>query len=374
MMRIHGHTGRDIIVVGASAGGLEPVLQFVEQLPATLEASVFVVIHFPREGTSVLPQLLNRHGKLRAMHPADGQRVEHGFVYVAPPDRHMIVTGTRIDLVRGPQENGYRPSIDVLMRSAARQYRRRVIGLVLSGTLDDGTAGLLYINRHGGVTIAQDPEEAMYPGMPRSAIENVAIDHVLAVRDMGPVVLDLVRTPVEEGRAVADERMEFETKTASFDPDLLHLDDREGTPATVTCPYCHGTLWETQENDLPRYRCRVGHAFSPDALFAAEVESVETALWEALRALEEMAAVSARMANRAERRGNERLAKRFGDQRADAERRAETIRTALIAARPGQGVGSGGEAPEGKHPDEASAIGDTEARTPNPVRKASGSR
>jgi two-component system, chemotaxis family, protein-glutamate methylesterase/glutaminase len=374
MMRIHGETGRDIIVVGASAGGLEPVLQFVEQLPAALEASVFVVIHFPRDGTSVLPQLLNRHGKLRAMHPADGQRVEHGFVYVAPPDHHMIVSGTRIDLVRGPQENGYRPSIDVLMRSAARQYRRRVIGVVLSGTLDDGTAGLLYINRHGGVTIAQDPEEAMYPGMPRSAIENVAIDHVLAVRDMGPVVLDLVRTPVEEGRAVTDERMEFESKTAAFDPDLLHLDQREGTPATFTCPHCHGTLWETQENDLPRYRCRVGHAFSPDALFAAEAESVETALWEALRALEEMAAVSARMSNRAERRGNERLAKRFGDQRADAERRAETIRTVLIATRPGEGVASGGEVPEGEVPGGASAIGDNEARTANPVRKASGSR
>ena len=287
-MRIHGETGRDIIVVGASAGGLEPVLQLAEQLPAGLEASVFVVIHFPPEGTSVLPRLLNRHGTLTAIHPTDGQRIEHGHIYVAPPDRHMIVSGNRVDLVRGPQENGYRPSIDVLMRSAARQFGQRVIGVVLSGTLDDGTAGLLYIKRHGGVAIAQDPGEAMYPGMPRSAIDNVAVDHVLSVREMGPLILELVRAPVEADRSVPDERMEFEAKTAAFDADLLHVDQRQGTPATFTCPHCHGTLWETQDNDLLRYRCRVGHAFSPDALFAAEAESVETALWEALRALEEM--------------------------------------------------------------------------------------
>ena len=370
---MNGQTGRDIIVVGASAGGLEPVLQFVEQLPAALEASVFVVIHFPPEGRSVLPQLLNRRGKLGAMHPTDGQRIEHGYVYVGPPDRHMIVSGTRVDLVRGPQENGYRPSIDVLMRSAARQYGRRVIGVVLSGTLDDGTAGLMYIKRHGGVAIVQDPEEAMYPGMPRSAMENVAVDHVLSVREMGAVILDLVSEPVEAGRAVADEGMEFESRTAAFDPDVLHLDQREGTPSTFTCPHCHGTLWETQDNDLPRYRCRVGHAFSPDALFAAEAESVETALWEALRALEEMAAVSARMSNRAERRGNARLAKRFGDQRAEAERRAETIRTVLIATRPAEGA-TDDEAREDEVPAGASAIGDNDARAASPVRKASGSR
>lgn len=363
-LRTRGTAGRDIIVVGASAGGVDPVMQVIEQLPEGLNASVFVVMHFPRQATSVLPRLLNRRGKLVALHPEDGQPIEHGHVYVAPPDRHMIVSGNRIDLVRGPHENGYRPSIDVLMRSAARQYGRRVVGIILSGTLDDGTAGVVFIKRHGGVVLVQDPEEATYPGMPRSAIENVAVDHVLPVLEMASVVAELVRTPVEEGQPVPDEDMEFENKVAEFDRELLHRDQRQGTPATFTCPHCHGTLWETKENELLRYRCRVGHAYSPEALFAAEADSVETALWEALRALEEMAAVSSRMASRANRRGHHQIAERFRGQQGESERRAEVLRSVLIGTRPVTSLSNGDENALGEESAQAVSAATLHAKAP----------
>src|SRR5215212_968855 len=178
-------SARDIIVVGASAGGVEALTRLVKALPADLPASLFVVLHLPPDAHSALPTILNRRGQLWAVHPRDGETIEPGRIYVAPPDRHLVLHQGVARVVRGPRENGHRPAVDPLFRSAAAAYGPRVIGIVLSGTLDDGTAGLLAIKARGGVAVVQDPADALSPGMPENALENVPVDYQLAVDKMG---------------------------------------------------------------------------------------------------------------------------------------------------------------------------------------------
>src|SRR5215207_239744 len=188
-------SGHDIIVVGASAGGVEALSQLVASLPPDLPASVFIVLHIPAEGTSVLPRILNRAGPLPAIHPLDGQVIEKGHVYIAPPDHHLLIKQGYVELTRGPRDNGHRPSVDPLFRSAARAYGRRVVGVVLTGALDDGTAGLLAVGMRGGICVVQDPQDALYAGMPQSAIDNVEVDHVVPLAEMGELLMQLAQTP-----------------------------------------------------------------------------------------------------------------------------------------------------------------------------------
>jgi two-component system chemotaxis response regulator CheB len=291
--------GHDIITVGASAGGVEALGTLVEGLPADLPASVFVTLHVPSHGFSALPQILSRRGPLPAQHARDGEVIVPGRIYVAPPDHHMLIHPGAIRLSKGPRENGVRPAVDPLFRTAARWYGLRVVGVVLSGMLDDGTAGLLAIKERGGLAVVQHPDDAMFPGMPRAALDVVAIDHVLPASGI-PALLDrLARDPVA---APADElmpeHMELEAAIAEFDLEAIQALDRPGTPSAFACRDCAGVLWEIHEGDLVRYRCRVGHAWSPTSLMAEQSKSLETALWIAFRALEERAALALRAAGR----------------------------------------------------------------------------
>jgi two-component system chemotaxis response regulator CheB len=199
---------RDVVVVGASAGGVEALVDLAASLPADLPAAVLVVLHVPPTGTSALPHILNRHGPLRAGHASDGEPIARGRIYVAPPDRHLLVRPGQVHLTLGPPENGHRPAIDPLFRSAARSYGSRVIGVVLSGTLDDGTAGMLAIKARGGLGVVQGPADARYPGMPGSAATHAKIDHVLAAASMGQLLARLTN-----GSAGAPGRPPDETTT-----------------------------------------------------------------------------------------------------------------------------------------------------------------
>jgi two-component system chemotaxis response regulator CheB len=320
--------GRDVVVIGGSAGSIEAVTEVVRGLPDDFPAAVFVVVHFPGSVSSTLPRILSRAGPLRATHARDGEAIKPGRIYVAPPDCHLHLSDGHIRLTKGPKENGHRPAIDPLFRTAAHSYGPRVTGVVLSGNLNDGTAGLLTIKQHEGIAIVQSLETAMYPGMPRSAIDHVAVDHVLSPSEIPVVLSELAVEPVPHVKVVPMSQ----DLPAEQQPDEFALADRHkqpGVPSTMTCPECHGTLWEAKDEELVRFRCRVGHAYGDEALLVHQSEQLEAALWTALRSLEEHSALGRRLAARANSRGHSHSASTFTEQAMDAEHHASVIRTVL---------------------------------------------
>lgn len=324
------HSGHDIVVIGASAGGVEALGLLVGELPIDLPAAVFVVLHIPSSGTSVLPAILQRRGDLPAKHAEDEEEIRHGHIYIAPPDHHVFLQSDCVRVLRGPKENGYRPAIDPLFRSAAHSFGPRVVGVVLSGVLDDGTAGLAVIKHNGGCTLVQDPDEALYPGMPSTAIDYVSPDRVLPARDLGRAIVEFAADPVEALALDGDDPLLEEDEEA-----FIHVDrgasDRpqDGDPSGFTCPACGGALWESDDAGIPRFRCRTGHGYSPEALLAGQSDIVEVGLWEALRALQERAAMARRMASRARARGHRLAAARFERQANAAVDQGVKVRRAL---------------------------------------------
>jgi two-component system chemotaxis response regulator CheB len=325
--------GHDIVVIGFSAGGVEPLVKLVADLPRNLPAALFVAHHFPAESSSALPSILRRSGKLPASHPVDQQDIEPGQIYVAPPDHHMLIAGGKIQLSRGPRENGHRPAVDPLFRTAARAFGPRVIGVLLSGALDDGTAGLSAVKRHGGIAVVQDPNDALYNSMPSNAIQAVSVDHVIPSAEIASLLTRLTRGPVAQQEGPAAMHSENDQPP---DPALAGTADIEsgplpGPPTALSCPDCGGALWELVQGNLVRYRCHVGHAYSAESMVAAQATTLEGALWSALRTLEEKAELSRRMAERADQRGIERMARRYRKAVQDAEAGSDTIRRLLLA-------------------------------------------
>jgi two-component system chemotaxis response regulator CheB len=321
-----------VIVVGASAGGVEALSALVADLDEDLGAALLVVLHVaPTE--SALPRILERAGRLPAEHPADRAPLVANRIYVAPPDRHLLAGRDRVRVVRGPQENGHRPAIDPLFRSAAVSFGPRTVAVILSGSLDDGAAGCAAVSRHGGTVIVQDPDEATYASMPLNAI---AADHpeaVVPLARIGAAVKEGVERatslPFEEPK---DEQDAAEVEFAEFEFDT-RLGTRLGKESPFSCPTCGGVLRQTPsagEDDAPRFRCRVGHAFGADSLLHAQSETLDDALWVALRALQERAELSTRLAERMRQRGHDQLAARNESQREEAERAAAALRELLL--------------------------------------------
>ena len=301
-------------------------------LPKDLPAAVFVVHHFPANSQSALPGILSRAGKLPAVHAVHDQAIEPGTIYIAPPGRHMLIVENRIHLSRGPRESGHRPAVDPLFRSAAQWMGPRVIGVLLSGSLDDGAAGLVAVKRHGGVAVVQDPGEAMHPGMPQSGMERISVDYVLPVQEIAQLLTRLTREPVapqERKMAMVPKDNEVqdpaESGTAAIEEGPL-----PGPPTALTCPGCGGAIWEQVEGELVRYRCHVGHAYSADSMVGAQSAVVEAALWSAARALEEKAHLSRRLAERSRKRGLVRLANRYAEAVQSAELGSSSIRHLLL--------------------------------------------
>lgn len=306
-------------------------MRIVEDLPAGFPAPVFVVLHIPASAPSLLAKILGRAGTLPVKNAEDGMRYEAGTIYVAVADRHLLIArdGT-MHVARGPRENRHRPAVDPLFRSAALAYGPGAIGVVLTGALDDGTAGLIAIRKHGGIAVAQDPREAMYPSMPESAIAHASVDHVIPLGAMGELLVRLVSEPPPRASAGGDEQMDLETRMAELDADALHQDERPGQPSPYSCPDCGGVLWEIPDAEYTRYRCRVGHAFSPEAMLSAQDDVLEEALWSAMKTLEESARLSHRLADNERVRGHEWLVKRFEEKEREARERVEVIRRYLL--------------------------------------------
>jgi two-component system chemotaxis response regulator CheB len=315
--------GHDIVLIGASAGGVQALADLVHGLPGDLPASVFVVLHVAPYGKSTMPAILSRSGLLPAIHPEDRRPIRPGEIYVAPPDHHLVIEHGRVRISRGPQENGYRPAVDVLFRTGAQVDGPRVVGVVLTGNLDDGTAGLSVVKKHGGVAVVQDPDEAEHSGMPRSAMHSVQVDHVLPLALIPRLLEKLAREPLPE---IVREPAALPTKSEvehGIDP------EGQGIPSAVTCPDCGGTLYEREEGGLMHFRCRTGHAYSPESLLAKQSESLEASLWAAVRSLEENAALSRRM-DRWMHHGRKDSVRRYAQRAEEAERHAETLRKILV--------------------------------------------
>jgi two-component system chemotaxis response regulator CheB len=275
----------------------------------------------------VLPHILERAGSLRAAHARDGERFKRGRIYVAPPDHHLLVEGDRLTVNRGPRENGHRPAIDPLFRSAAVARGRAVIAVVLSGMLDDGTAGALSVKKRGGLIVAQDPSEALFSEMPTSVISNVGAHQVVSIAQMGPLLASLTRTDVDEEQRPVDERTKREAAIDEMDPEVLGRP--LGKPSGYSCPDCNGELFELLDDKLVRYRCRVGHAFSEASLSQGLSMELEQALWTALRVLKEHADFGERLRQRALATGRYAAAEVHAREKNDAEQRAAQIRAVL---------------------------------------------
>jgi two-component system, chemotaxis family, protein-glutamate methylesterase/glutaminase len=293
---------RDVIVIGSSMGGIEALSMLVRQLPGELPAAVFVVQHLAPESPGLLGQILSWRGTLPAVTAQDGMPLERGRIYVAPPDRHLLATAQGVRVVFGPRENRSRPAIDPLFRTAAVNYRSRVIGVILTGLLSDGAAGLLAVQRCGGATVVQAPEDAAYPEMPKHALAMVDADHRVALSELGTLLLRLVAAPAPEPPAVPEAlRIEARLTERAIENEEWH--QVPGTPTNFTCPECRGALQEVHEPGASRYRCRVGHAYSQPSWLAEKGQAVEASLWVALQTLQERAQMLENMAREERERG-----------------------------------------------------------------------
>jgi two-component system chemotaxis response regulator CheB len=336
-IRGEGH-GHDLIVMGASSGGVEALLALVALLPANLPAAVCIVLHISPEAPGLLPKILDRRSALPVAHATNDEPIRHGHIYTAPPDHHLLVEDGRLLVTRGPRENRHRPAVDTLFRSAAASYGPRVVGVILSGALDDGTAGLLAIKRLGGLALIQEPSEALFSGMPGSARRHVAVDYCLPVAELAPLLARLAGEPAAEGAYPVPHEMETENRLARVERAGPVVGESIGQPTTLTCPECHGPLWEIRDDGLLRFRCRTGHAFTAESMLAQQSEALEDALWMAVNTLEESALTAERLATEATERRHHYVAKRFTDKAEESRRRADVIREVIVTPKAPAGI------------------------------------
>ena len=342
----------DIVVIGASMGGVEALSELVAQLPQDLPASVCIVLHVTAEHRSFLPQILSRVGPLPAKHPRDHAPLEQGRIYVAPNDHHLLLEEGKVRVIKGPLENGHRPAVDPLFRSAARIYGPRVVGVVLTGSRNCGTAGLLAVKSQGGIAVVQDPDDAACADMPRSAMQYVSVDHRVPLRQMGALLSRLVDTPVKSARKRrVPNVMEQEVDVLIGKPQATNQPPEGGAPSHFSCPDCGGVLFELDDSGLLRYRCRVGHGFTGEVLDDEQGGTVDATLWAAIRALEENAALARRLAHRAREQKQSISARRYEERAREAEAQARAVRHLATHGRKSEGTMG---APEDKESPESS--------------------
>ena len=328
--------GPNIIVIGASAGGYEPLKTIAAGLPKDLDASIFVVWHMSPDVRGILPEVLGRYERFQAAHACDGEPIVPGRIYVAPPDRHLLVEKDCVRVTRGPKENRFRPAVDPLFRSAAYFHGPRVIGVILSGALDDGTSGLWTVKHRGGTAVVQSPLDAEVRSMPENALHEVEADYVVPAAEMPELFIRLVNDRKDKPELVPDDhktegRIRAEIGIAKEDSALRDWIHDFGQLTPFTCPECHGVLARIEDGRLNRFRCHTGHAFSPDTLLTAVTEATENQLWDAVRGMDETIMMLNNIGDHFAEHNQPQLAGKYFLKAKEAEDRADKIRDVLFS-------------------------------------------
>lgn len=327
---------RGVVAVGASAGGVEALSRFVSGLTADVPFAYLVALHMPAGAPSVLARILDRSGPLPAVSAAHGARLRAGNIYVARPDRHLLVEDHRAVLSQGPTENGHRPAINALFRSVALAFGPRAVGVLLSGVLDDGVLGLAAIRSRGGTTIGQSPEDALFSAMPNNALEAGVLDRQATAADMGALLKELSQRKIEDSGMQSDAAMELENRIAMMSRFATDFDTEElGAPSGFTCPDCNGSLVSVSGGN---FRCQVGHAWTSEALLNARDDELEGALWIAVRSLQEKVRLARELANKA---GRGPLFRRYTGIAEETERALAVLSDRLSATTAARGADHG---------------------------------
>jgi two-component system chemotaxis response regulator CheB len=320
---------RDIVVIGASAGGVQALVKLAQGLPADLPAALFVVVHVTADPPSRLAEILDRSGPLPAESPHDRQPIRPGRIYVAPSDHHLLVDRSRVYLSRGPRENQMRPAIDPLFRSAAVVHGAQAIGVVLTGTMDDGTSGMLAIKQCGGLAVVQDPADAEQPSMPQSVFDAMEVDYRVVLDDLAAL---LVRLTAEPSGPPSPPPLELLTeveiaRSGSSSPELMQ---EIGDLAPYACAECGGPLWRIRDGKMTRFRCHTGHAYTARTLVAAMPETAESSLWAALRVMEERTRMLERLGHDEQQQGRHRSAAQMLERAQESRTHSERLRDLLL--------------------------------------------
>ncbi len=316
-------------------GGFEALKKLISSLPKDIDASFFIVWHMSSHVRGILPQALSKVSSIPVAHAVNFEPIKANRIYVAPPDHHLLLEDGLMRVTRGPKENHFRPALDPLFRSAAVSHGSRVIGIVLTGALDDGTAGLWTIKEYKGIAIVQDPKDAEVPSMPQHALANVDVDYSVPLSEMGALLADLVTIEVDG----ADEKPKSHTKS-QFEVDIaMEKDPGFGivdiaSPSTYTCPECHGVLMSLKEGSRIRFRCHTGHAFSPESLLATINDSIENNIWSAIRSIQENVMLLNHMGDHFAENNNPKLAASFFKRAKSAEERIELLRKVVLRESP----------------------------------------
>jgi len=323
----------DIIVIGTSAGGINSLKHLVSSLPRDFQGSVFIVVHIPSYTSSILPEILSNAGALTAVHPKNGDPVMPGKIYIALNDHHLLLEEDKIMVKRGPKENKFRPSIDALFRSAAFVYKERVIGVILSGFLNDGVSGLWTIQQLGGITIIQSPEDAEEPQLPKNALEEIEPDYSLNVLDIGPIISGLVKKVAHQSHKLSPEKLKLlkmeviiSIRDNAFEMGIINM----GELTPFTCPECNGALVRLVEGKMLRFRCHTGHAYTASALLAELSETIESLLWQSMRGLEEMNMLLDNIAGHYKKIKNKEAAAFFSLKAKDGAKKARVIHDSVL--------------------------------------------
>lgn len=322
----------DLFVLGASMGGVSALKRLASELPPEFPGALFVVQHVGPAAQFLLPELLNDSGALECREARDGDAIEPGRILVPPPDYHLLLSDTEVLLRRGPHENRARPAIDVLFRSAAVAHGPRVVGVVLTGLLDDGSAGLLAVKHCGGITVVQDPDDAEYPEMPREALRRALPDHVLPLSAMPRLFDRLARQPAGPAPPPPEDLV-FEVRMSQGHSGGAQSREQAGDASPFACPECGGVLWQLRDPDMLRFRCRVGHSYTAASLLRDQSVHLEAAIWAAIRALDERTQLLGKLARDAEAAGLDRPARTYEERSQLSLEHARVLRELLHSRR-----------------------------------------